>query len=1116
MRPDLHLSEDLRKHLHPRRSLPGTAAPMSEATARRALLKIRHEVVERARFGRAKGEQAAIYRAGTAKAAPELRELHARALAFIVDPSLEALRDADIETLAAAEILLQRAAPEIDFLGVVSALRGLLDGVRALHRASLYGLTAASGGWTTAVWLTHSAADARYSSRWLPVRHAVCASGDDAYAEAVALAHGLREASGDGSELLRRARLAYVFPDEPWANADLVDSHAGGAASCGFLLSAASEVAAVAAEVQRAPHALATYAVDLVCALPAPDMIALCASALPRLLQRPKYGPLLKTPPRQVAQALACLRTPEAAAALAPYAAHPVLQPIVLGFFRDAPELADVALQGKGAAAVQRVVAKRAERRVPEAEEGEAPAVLRERPWRARGKARARVEIVPEVAMLGLEGGRVVLPGGVSPTASLGGHAPREMSAAELAAWRAETEAAMDKGSYACADLGLVRTAPGRLEYVRVPDADCLAAWNSGKASLRGSPLELLARHGLAALPGLMRYDWLPWLGDYDGGENYLHAAMCVQSPAVAPRLARVAARRKRYRRVALAWLTEHAEQTAMGLIPDAVGPLGEARDDAEAGLLYLVSRGQSPVVRAAAGRYPIPVAEAVERLLARDPLALDVAPPKRPAFLRPDELPQITLRAGGALDAEARDALVELLQVSPLDPPYAGLAEVRAACAPESLAALAIELLDQWVLGDAPGRHEWMLFAAVHLPSEAGARRVAGLAREWASKSQEKAKRACVALAALGSDLALMMLAQIADTTRFAALKQHASALVLEAAEARGLSPDELADRTLPDAGLTPEGTLALSYGARSFTVTLDETLRPLVFALDSAGARVPGSPGARSLPRPNKADDPQAVEVARARFDLLRADLEAVADRERRRLERAMATGRAWSVAEFRARVVGHPLRVHLARRLVWSAAGVGPGGAGTTDAAARLFRVAEDGSLADAHDARYDAPEAAQVCVAHPAELAPDALAAWAQIFADYEILQPFEQLGRATFARKAHEREATSLDRCAGIVVAARKTLGLLESRGFRRESAGHVVAYVRPARATDGSELLARLPLTPGFEIEGLAHAPDQTTGAVTLTNAAGEPTPLGALHPVSFSELVRDALALAL
>ena len=54
----------------------------------------------------------------------------------------------------------------------------------------------------------------------------------------------------------------------------------------------------------------------------------------------------------------------------------------------------------------------------------------------------------------------------------------------------------------------------------------------------------------------------------------------------------------------------------------------------------------------------------------------------------------------------------------------------------------------------------------------------------------------------------------------------------------------------------------------------------------------------------------------------------------------------------------------------------------------------------------------------------------------------------------------------------------------------------------------------RLPLSPGFDIEGLSSAQDQTTQPATLVDSKGEPAAFGVLDAVSFSELVRDAEAL--
>ncbi|MEI8258157.1 MAG: DUF4132 domain-containing protein, partial [Deltaproteobacteria bacterium] len=461
------------------------------------------------------------------------------------------------------------------------------------------------------------------------------------------------------------------------------------------------------------------------------------------------------------------------------------------------------------------------------------------------------------------------------------------------------------------------------------------------------------------------------------------------------------------------------------------------------------------------------------------------------------------TLRCGRSIGEAPRAALVEMLQVSPLDRPYAGLAIIREVCSDESPARLARELLEQWVLGDLPGRHEWMLFASAHFPSVEGTRRIISLAREWARKNAPKASRLCVALAAIGSDAALMALAHIADTTRYAALAKEVRALVEGVAEGRGLTRDELGDRTVPDLGLDAGGTLSLSFGARAFEVGLDETLSAVVREKLASGL---GPPSAL-FPRAQKTDDAALAKAARERFDALKSDLAAVAQRQLRRLERAMVEGRAWTPADFREHLAGHPLMGRLARRLVWEAA--------PERGRSRTFRVAEDGSLADKTDHAFSLDGEDMVRLAHPART-PAVSTVWAKVFGDYEFIQPFEQIARVVHALDAGERAATSLARAAGTKVAPKKMLGVLESRGWVRDSAGYVTAFTREVRRRDGARLTARLSVTPEIEIADLRRAGNVETGALTVESPGeGTAVALGELDVVSSSELWADVLALS-
>jgi hypothetical protein len=83
------------------------------------------------------------------------------------------------------------------------------------------------------------------------------------------------------------------------------------------------------------------------------------------------------------------------------------------------------------------------------------------------------------------------------------------------------------------------------------------------------------------------------------------------------------------------------------------------------------------------------------------------------------------------------------------------------------------------------------------------------------------------------------------------------------------------------------------------------------------------------------------------------------------------------------------------HIARGIVW------------TDGAT-AFRVAEDGSLSDSHDARYTLAGDAEVAVLHPLRAARDEIDRWRQLFADYEILQPMPQLERVELAKPEQGR------------------------------------------------------------------------------------------------------------
>ncbi|GAA3456455.1 DUF4132 domain-containing protein [Dactylosporangium matsuzakiense] len=607
----------------------------------------------------------------------------------------------------------------------------------------------------------------------------------------------------------------------------------------------------------------------------------------------------------------------------------------------------------------------------------------------------------------------------------------------------------------------------------------------------------LVARYGLLALPAVLA-------GAPSAAAAVAQALQPVTGPPVAPLMAEYFGRLKTVRPTAAAWLRRHPEAAARGLVPVALGKAGAPRRYAERALYYLAGEGHTGAIRAAAQWYGPAAAEGIAALLDADPVQLLPARmPVVPDWVEPALLAPIELvgGAGSLPDAAARSVLT-ILAMSRLGEPYAGLAVVTETCTARSLAEFAWSLFQRWQVAGYPSKESWVLDALGFLGDDDTVRRLAPLIRAWPGESgHARAVAGLDVLAEIGTDVALMHLHGISEKVKFRGLKEKAQEKIAEVADALGLSPEQLADRLVPDFGLEPDGTLVLDYGSRAFVVGFDEQLKPYVAGED--GKR------RKDLPKPGAKDDPQLAPAAAARFAALKKDVRTVAADQIRRFERAMVWQRRWKPDEFRQFIVEHPLVWHVARRLVWAAYPAGdPAGA-----ALMSLRVAEDRTLAGADDEPTAIPDGALIGVAHPLQLGAD-LAAWGEVFADYEILQPFEQLSRAAQALTEAERTATQLTRQAGVKVPTTRVLGL-ERRGWRR--AAPEDAGVQPAMERDlpGGDVLM-LDLDPGivvglvteFEHQTLGPAFILPQGSFTWNRPKGRP--LSSLDPVTASEILRD------
>ncbi|MEY9864448.1 hypothetical protein ABH935_010107 [Catenulispora sp. GAS73] len=525
----------------------------------------------------------------------------------------------------------------------------------------------------------------------------------------------------------------------------------------------------------------------------------------------------------------------------------------------------------------------------------------------------------------------------------------------------------------------------------------------------------LVERFGAEALPPILHLA----RSEPASGSFYL-------APFAASEAALLAAdwlsRLKTARPYALEWLTRHPAVAARTLIPVALGKAGKARSAAELTVRTLAARGFAAEITEAAAAHGDVVAQAVAAIVADDgTLTLPKVMPVIPDWADPRSLPQVLLKGRQtALPEQSVRYLLLMLAVSKPSEPYAGLETVREICDPASLADFVAALFENWRGVDYPAKESWAFDASRWFGGDDVVRRLSPMIRLWPGENgHQRAVAGLDVLADIGGDTALMHLYDISQKVKFKALKERAAQRVTEIADELGLTPDQLGDRLVPDLGLAPSGTLSLDYGPRHFTVGFDEQLKP--FVADQGGKRL------KTLPKPGAKDDAELAPAAYQRFSALKKDVRTLSASQIARFELAMVAQRRWTSQEFREYFVAHPLLRHIVRRLVWAT--FTEGGVEST------FRVAEDLTFADVSDDEYTLADDAVVGIVHPLHLG-GGVKTWSDVFGDYEILQPFEQLGRTVYALTDAEKASGTLTRFDGMATPVGKVLGL-ERRGWQR-------------------------------------------------------------------------------
>ena len=227
--------------------------------------------------------------------------------------------------------------------------------------------------------------------------------------------------------------------------------------------------------------------------------------------------------------------------------------------------------------------------------------------------------------------------------------------------------------------------------------------------------------------------------------------------------------------------------------------------------------------------------------------------------------------------------------------------------------------------------------------------------------------------------------------------------------------------------------------------------------------------------------------------------------------RLEQAMVAGRRWSVADFEAYLVGHPLLGVVIRGLVWGA--YGPQGA------PRPFQVTEARTYVDAKQQPVKLGQDT-VGLVHPLQLADDERARWLSLWDSRGLLCPFPQLEREVTRFAPEALVGQRFTHACGGLIPHRTLRGQLLGQGWIRgepQDAGLVAEHVKHFPAADLTAVLQHggLSVVPyDFEeaqpVEGVLFLRGRYDPAACAWLPPNAGIPLREVDPTVLSEVARD------
>ncbi|MEE1258677.1 MAG: DUF4132 domain-containing protein [Paludibacteraceae bacterium] len=306
---------------------------------------------------------------------------------------------------------------------------------------------------------------------------------------------------------------------------------------------------------------------------------------------------------------------------------------------------------------------------------------------------------------------------------------------------------------------------------------------------------------------------------------------------------------------------------------------------------------------------------------------------------------------------------------------------------------------------------------------------------KEWSEAMRSAiAAETVFALALNGSNEALMNVDNMSRKFKNKRVRAAAVEAMAAAADTLGITSEELADRIVPDLGFDRNLCRVFDYGKRQFNVYLKPSLEMEVFS---------GDKQIKTLPKPGTTDDKEIAEAAFNEFKEVKKQLKNVVAAQRSRLEYVLMCDRKWTSENWEKLFVGNAVMHCFAVGLIW--------GIYEKGSLKDTFRYMDDGSFTTADGDEFTLPNDAQIGLVHPLELTEEQIAVWKEQLSDYELTQPFDQLGRMVFRPEDKELPCNSLTRFEDTTVNSVAMINKMTKNGWYKgdaEDAGYFYYFYR--------------------------------------------------------------------